>query len=408
MLRLRSLLWRGCVAALLGGLFAGGVFAQGDLYSAAMVAIAEGRTADAEQALKALASSEPLHAGAVLDLALLYCAVGDAVAAERLFLDIAQRFAPPAPIMAVIARQRLAGCAVAPVQSNRFALQLARGTESNVNQGAHNPLFLVGSGSQQVVLELLPQYLPQGDQFTQVALDWQRDWGGGSGVLQWQARGYDRMSGFDTSALYAGLTFPYQMGSWRGHGSGGLGLTTLGGALYSIQQQVQLALLPPVGLPPSWQLALTGQWSRLRYPALIGFDGQTREARAVLRYQQGGVAAVVGLSAQQDLQQGERPGGNRSGRSLDLQWRMGLSPQWAATLGWQVQRWQGATAYLPGLIDVARQQQTQVLRTSAELQLSRAQSLVLAWQITQNDENVSVFAYRNRSLQLLWQWQPVR
>ena len=144
--------------------------AASDPYSEAMLAISQGRLNDAQALLTTLVRDQPRHAGAWLDLAMLYCASAKADEAERLFQEIEQDFQPPPAIREVIARQRLAGCHGWQAKRD-VTVRLSRGAESNANQGASNPIFSFGSGLSQVDLTLLPAYLPQADRYSNLYLE---------------------------------------------------------------------------------------------------------------------------------------------------------------------------------------------------------------------------------------------
>ena len=380
-----------------------------DTYRDAMLAISEGRMADAEQALSLLASAEPSHAGAWLDMAMLYCAAGNATAAEQFFLEIERRFAPPPPILAVIAHQRRLGCAGSGAKI-AMTLRLGRGFESNVNQGANSPSFTLGSGVNQVELVLLPAYRPHGDQFTGLAAEWAREFSphGTTGVLQLQSRLYDRWTGYNTSSLFLGVEQPWRWGDWGGRVAGSAGWMTLDGQMYLRQTQLQLEVLPPLPLPAGWQLGLLGGWSEMVYPGLTGLNAQWREARSTLSFRQGDAGWQASAGVVQDQAQGQRPGGARAGVLASWQGHMGLGQGVLGELGWQSQRWMAEQDYFPGLMDVRRLQRTQILRAAATFPLRDEQALVLEFKNIQNIENISLFGYRNRVLQLTWQWQPSR
>ena len=380
-----------------------------DVYRDAMIAITEGRTADAEQALAALMEAEPLHAGAWLDLAMLYCATGNSVAAEELFLEIERRFAPPPPILEVIGYQRRLGCIKPPVKMD-LTLRMARGFESNVNQGALSPNFSVGSGVNQINLVLLPEYLPHGDQFTSLTADWAREFSpsGATGAVQWQSRLYDHWTGYNTSSLFLSLDQPWRWGAWGWRVAGSTGWVTLNEQMYLQQNQFQLEVSPPTPLPAGWQLGLLGGWSQITYPSLSGLDAQWREARATLSFRRDEAWYQASTGLIQDSAMGQRPGGGRVGVQASWQGRMGWGNGVRGELGWQVQRWTGEQHYSPGLIDVRRIQQTQTLRAAVVFPLRDEQALILEVKDIQNDENISLFSYRNHVLQLTYQWQPSR
>ena len=59
--------------------------AEKNLYQVAMELMAEGRYDEMRVVLEELVSTEPEHAGAWLDIAMLYCSMGNAEKAEALF-----------------------------------------------------------------------------------------------------------------------------------------------------------------------------------------------------------------------------------------------------------------------------------------------------------------------------------
>jgi hypothetical protein len=62
-----------------------------------------------------------------------------------------------------------------------------------------------------------------------------------------------------------------------------------------------------------------------------------------------------------------------------------------------------AAAAAPGFIDTVRRQTTHVLRAAVTYPLDRNQSLLLEGRAVHNQENISIFQYNDRQLQL-WQW----
>jgi hypothetical protein len=378
-----------------------------DLYREAMLAITEGRLADAEEALASLSQEAPRHAGAWLDLAMLYCAVGNAPVAETLFAEIERRYDPPRPILDVITRQRTLGCVGwQPKQS--ALLRLSRGFESNVNQGARSPNLSIGSGSSQIDLMLLPEFLPLSDQFTNFSAEMTRELApdGTTGVLQFQSKNYDQLSKYNTSSLFVGLERPWRWGDWGLRATGVTGFMTLGSQVYLKQTQVQLDLVPPLPLPSNWQLSVSESLSLISYPTLSGFDARWWETRGTLTHRGDDSLWQASVSALQDNETGQRPGGDRTGVFAGLHGRINLGLNMRGELGWQLQRWQGERAYFPGLIDDKRVQNTQVLRAAAIFPLSEQQAIVVEYRNTRNDENISIFNYRDQLLQLSWQWQP--
>lgn len=379
-----------------------------DLYRDAMLAITEGRLGDAKLFLADLVAEEPRHAGAWLDLAILYCAAGDAEAAEALFREIEQRFSPPVPILEVIARQRKLGCE-GKKPKNKATFRLGRGFESNVNQGARNPNISIGSGGGQIDLVLLPEYLPHSDQFTNISGELQREISenGAFAMAQFQSRNYDQLSRYNTTSLFVGFELPWRLVQWGGRVAGTTGFMTLDGEIYFKQSQLQVEVEPFLSLPSGWHVGVTGSWSYINYPTLQGFDADWLEIRGALSYRgadswwQGGVGAI------QDRQLGQRPGGDRTGSFVSVQGRTLFGRHVMGELGWQLQRWEGGEIYFPGIIDSRREQLTRTFRAAVIFPLNDAHAIHVELRDVRNQENIPIFDYRSNMLQLSWQWHPL-
>jgi hypothetical protein len=407
---LRTCLWAALTSMLLlaSQAFANPPPAQAspDLYRQAMLAITEGRLADAEKALVTLSEESPRHAGAWMDLAMLSCAVGNATSAEALFVEIERRYDPLRPILDVIASQRALGClGWQPAQV--VQLRLGRGFESNVNQGARSLNFSIAGVNSQTDLMLLPEFLPQSDQFTNFSADVTRQLSpnGTTGVLRFQSKSYDRLSKYDTNSLFVSLERPWQWGDWGLRTAGTSALMTLGSQVYLKQNQLQLTLLPPLPLPGNWKFGVTESLSFISHPTLTAYDARWWETRGTLTYRGDASLWQASASAVQDSGAGQRPGGDRAGIFANLQGRFSLGRDVRGELSWQRQHWLGERAYFPGLIGDRRIQKTQVLRAAAVFPLSEQQAIAVEYRNTRNDENISIFNYRDQVLQLSWQWQ---
>jgi hypothetical protein len=376
-------------------------------YNDAMQAIAEGSLTKAEQLLTSLIKKEPRHAGAWLDLAMLYCASGNKAGAERLFLEIEQQFAPPPAILEVIARQRQAGC-LGWEAKNEYTFRFTRGQETNANQGASNPIHSFGTGLSQVDLVLLPDYLPKPDNYRASYFEIAREITpeGLASVVQVQTRHYDTLLQFNSNSVFWGAELPLAWRQWNFKNSAAVGWMTLGDRLYLKQQQFQFEIRPPVLLPPEWLASVAAGLKKFTYPTLPGFDANWREVKATLGYFQPDFSAQLSTSSVQDLQAGQRPGGDRHGNLTALGVRKAWSPEWSSEIGFQRQKWVGERLYSPGLIDVLRQQHTQTKRISLNWSYAHNQVLILEYKHVKNDENISIFGYRNKQWLLHWQWLP--
>jgi hypothetical protein len=376
------------------------------LYRQALQSIAEGRKSDASAALMRVIEREPLHAGAWLDLALIQCALGHADEAERLFDNIRERFNPPPGILELIAEARVAGCASWQPQG-QGSISVGRGIDQNVNQGTRTTSYNTSAAGIAVELPLTDDFLPKHDQYTSVTADYLRDLtpNGTTGFAQFQNRRYDRLGAYNSSSLFAGVDTPWRYGSWTLHGSASFGLITLGTQLYQRQAQLQARIGPPLPLPGSMQFSLSTSLSRVEYVTLSNFNANTGELRGQFSYRQEDTSASASVSLLDDRSSDARPGGSRHGWLATAQWRTPLWDQTSAEFGYSHQRWRGSSDYSPGFIDVTRKQDTQMLRATITYPLTTTQSLQLEARQVRNRENISIFQYNDRQLQLSWQWQ---
>lgn len=382
------------------------LLAQQDLYLDALRSISEGRQTDASEALIRMIEQEPQHAGAWLDLAIIQCELGRGAEAERLFQTIENRFSPPPVIQAVIESQRAKGCKAWEPQG-RTSVLIGRGVDSNVNQGASSPNFTVNAGEVRVDLQLLPENLPQKDSYTVASAEYIRDLtpNGTIGFVHARAVRNDSLSKYNTSTLIGGIEHPWRAGDWRMRGTGLVILQGLGGTLYQTQAQAQIRVTPPLKLPPGLELSAVGGVSHIQYPTLQEFNSNMIELRSLATYRTGNTLLQASLGYLSDHASGARPGGDRAGWLAAAYGRKQLASGLVGELGWTRQTWLSDLPYAPGFINTTRDQRTQVWRAALSYPIADRQFIQLEVRRVSNLENISIFQYTSRQIQLSWQWQ---
>jgi len=382
------------------------VMAPQDLYLDAMRSLAEGRQYDANDALMRMIELEPQHAGAWLDLAIIQCKLGHAAEAERLFGIIESRFSPPPGILEVIASQRTNGCQGWQPHS-QWSLLLGRGADNNVNQGASNPSFSIGSGTTRIDLDLTPDYLPRHDQYTFLSSEFRRNLtpNGDVGFVQFRARQNDSIKRYDTASLVMGLEKPWRFGEWGMKGVASLGLLSLGDQLYQKQGQIQARILPPLALPNGFQFSVLAGLSHLVYPTLANFDSNIAEVGGMLAYQGKGAQIQGSFTRLSDHRPTDHLGGNRHGWTASLLGHARIADNLNGELGWSRQSWMSQSAYSPGLIDQTQRQDSQLWRAALVVPIATHHSLLVEWRQIRNDDNISLFQYNSRLVQASWLWQ---
>jgi hypothetical protein len=376
------------------------------LYREALEALSEGRRSDASETLRRLVAQAPLHAGAFLELALTQCGLGNADEAERLFAIIETRFNPSRDLLTLIAETREAGCKQwQPARST--LVTVGRGYDRNVNQGASVSSLVIDNG-QPIELPLLPEFRPQHDQYTVLGVDHLRELtsNGSIGFLQYQVRRNDNLHQYDSAAVYAGVESPWRIGHWTVRTSAALGGVGLGGRLYQRQGQLQARVSPSLPLPAGTQLNLIAGATYSDYLTLTNFNSLMLEGRAQLSYRRGPLTANASFGLMSDEARDQRPGGNRHGKFSSLILKRTLPADFTGELGYTRQTWNSALPYAPELlIDAVRAQRTEMLRAGLSYQLGKRETLQLEARAVRNSENISIFQYNNRILQLSLQWQ---
>lgn len=377
-----------------------------DLYLQAMRALADGHAEQATDLLMRFLEKEPAHAGAWLDLAISQCELGHAAEAERLFGEIERRFAPPPGIVEVIVGYRKRGCIPFKGKQERVSLALTRGYDTNVNQGASSPFFSTGSGDNYKEWTLGPEYLARPDRYTQLAADYSRNLND-KGLLafaQLRARRHDAVHEQDTVSLLAGLEQQWQLGNWHGRASGAVSALQLDGHYYQRQAQLQLRATPPLPLPEWLDWSLTTGLSHVTYPTRTKYDSNTVELGSTLTYHQGGVQALGSVGVLSDHGQNGRLGGNRDGWYTNLLLYSLVGDRYSVQAGAARQVWLGSSVYSPGVIDLVRRQDTRQLNAGVTVELGTRHSVLLEWRDIRNRENIGLFQYNSRTVQLTWRW----
>jgi hypothetical protein len=379
---------------------------QQDLYQDALQSIAEGRRNDASRELKRLIENEPLHAGAWLDLAMTQCALGHADEAERLFATIETRFNPSPALLQLIAEAREEGCSKWRPASS-WAFSAGRGIDQNVNQGATTATYIIGAPGAQAERELSPDFLPQHDQYSVLAGEATREVtpNGSVGFAQFMTRRNDHLRQYDSVSAFAGLDSPWRYRDWTARTAATVGVVSLGGQLYQRQLQLQARVAPPLPLPRDVQFNVLAGATHNEFLTLTNFNSNTLELRSQLSWRQPTLYASASVARLEDRALAQRPGGDRSGWFGNVLLRRRLGASVSGELSYTRQTWNSRLPYSPGVVELVRAQATGVVRAGLTYAINRNQSVQLEGRVVRNHENISIFQYNNRLLQLSWQWQ---
>lgn len=370
-------------------------------YLEAVRLLEQQRFEEARVKFKLVLELAPQHAGAWLDLASTNCELGNAAEAERLFREVEIKFAPSPGILDIIALHRNRGCkAWAPKSTRSFTV--SRAADSNINQGASNPIFVSGG----LKYNLSDDYLPKRDRYTQLAFDYTRELNrqGALAMLQLRARRHDNESDQNTQAALAGAERIDSLGNWAMRSLATASLVTLGGQQYQRQAQLQTWIAPPVPVPEYTNVMLTAAVGHSEYVHRTKFDSNTGELGALLTYRGPRHNSAISAGWLADHGEAGRLGGKRHGWYASLQLQPRLFKEVTTELALTRQDWRGETIYSPDLVEAVRNQSTRQVRVALNWSVAPQHGVLLEWRHVRNKENISLFQYNSQSLQLSWRW----
>lgn len=179
------------------------------LYEQAQIAISVGDRDRAVGLLEQVIKLNPRSAGALLDLALLHCELGESKEALERFIELERRFELPESIQSLITFRRQLGCANSV--DVQYQAQITTGRVSNVNAAPISPIVQIGSGARTTFLELTERNRPTSDRFMGFGLQATGPVNFNN-VGRWIAlldsRRYDTRNDFDLTNLVLGYAHP--------------------------------------------------------------------------------------------------------------------------------------------------------------------------------------------------------
>lgn len=381
-----------------------------DQYLQALKAINEKRHIDAKILLEKLVESEPQHAGALLDLAIMQCNLGNRLEAERLFNFMINRFAPPPAILEIIEIHRKTGCIVKTPDVTQN-LSVESGHDTNANQGAMNSIFTIDDFGTPINLQLLPEYLPKPDNYVSASLDLSQETpAGNTFYVQLRGRQFARLSNFNSAGLAAGVESQFRLNDWIARPSASLSILSLANALYQKQVTARIKFDVPQVSSSFMKYSIVPSVSRIAYPTISNFDSSNVELRVLATKQSDRYYFNLNAGAMYDYGNEFRLGGNRRGWTVGGFLRSATPLQIEgkpifAEFGVQHQSWQNSKIYLAGLINVKKHQNNNILRAALGWAINPNNTVQLEYRQIANRENISFLSFDSKQLQLSWQWQ---
>ncbi len=373
------------------------------LYQEALAAVASGERTRALSMLETLVLRQPRHAGAWLDLALLFCDLGEAAKSREILDRIEAEFDPSPVIRDLIALQRGRDCtatattatpATGPLWSAGFQI----GRDSNVNRGARTNRVVLESSAGPVVAQLADDALPKADGFGEGWAEalWRR--GPRSLRLSLLARQYEQIKSFDTQALAA--TGEQAWASDPAEGAIRLqwAHVRLGGSAFLDALTASAGATGRSawhGVRPAVEVAL----ARNRFPAAPAFDAWVGSVRPGVTKSAPGYSWRANLIATADLAEGSRPGRDRYAMGAEAMGTWQPAPGIQLSGSGLVQQTRDQAPYFPPLLNTHRRQLVWLGRLEVAVEVGRGVYWTTSWTEQKSADNLPFLDHSARVLQ---------
>jgi tetratricopeptide (TPR) repeat protein len=373
-------------------------------YNRAQATIQAENWQEAIKQLEALYREAPEHAGALLDLAVLYCRIGNETKVDETLNRLESHFSLPPAIQAVVDTLRLRSCSRSDV-GTRWRFETALGYDKNINQGSALRSFTLGGGSiPELDVTLDEDFLPRTSPFASFQAEiihnrsaYRRFY------AVFQTRNYSATSDYDEMAALVGYEKALFNPDWGISSTLNVALRSLGGQLY---QQALLAELKAA--PVSVQFGNVGLGFNLRtvlanYPSRAVLDNwETSFTVPAIWQLSDQVALRFSLGWLYDAARNARPGGSRAGPTASIEWlqRLGYDSQLYMAL--DSRRLSGSFPYSPPLLEMTQRQRRHALTFAWEKNLSRSSSLRLEYQYTRNTDTIPMYHFNNGAVMVQW------
>lgn len=373
------------------------------LYEQALVSIKNNNLPQAIADLELLRQKDSSHAGALLDLAYLYCQAGQRLKMLQMLSTLESTFSPPPKIQLLIQQLRQRSCVLSK-GSTQWAFATSFGYDSNFNQGSRINGFSFGTGPSLVSVTLTDDFLPRSGYFSRLSAQVYHELNNENYVYgRLSAQNYSSTSDFDLSTFLSGFGHTVSRQNWQASANVRVILRTLGGSLYqeAFSGNVQWLSLAPYSLPGLFGLEMEAAYSR--YPDRPAFNNLEVAVFVPYTLRFGNASSarfLAGYTFDKALE--NRPGGDRSGPILAAEMAFPLARDWSGYVAWQARFIDGDLPYAPPLFPVVRNQRQHFFSISAERKLSESQSFRMEYQYTNNQDTVPIYGFNNHSVIFSW------
>lgn len=388
-----------------------------NIYTQALQEIKNNDLLQAQILLNKVIKLDANHAGAKLDLAILQCKIGNKFQSEILLKELETKYILRQNIKSIIQQIRNSSCNENDANNNNkniknaFWLKLAVGYDTNINQGTTNPLFEASDGSQTIVFILADNFVKHGGVNFNVNVGFMHKISDRNDKIfvKLNTKNHNHYTYFNTATGQ----ILYQMPEFYLGANDNIKITSnfaynvinLDAKSYLSQQKFSLGLTPFYdNKNNNFQTTFGFNLTRNAYRNLKAYNAKVYELKTDLKYSQNNYLTTLTAGILFDKAENNRPGGNKKGFFIAANHKYSPHNKWLFEVFAHYQKWNSSRIYLANFIPRKRNQKLFAYGFTADYSVNKNNSFGIEFMNFNNQENISLFEYKNRSLQLYWQY----
>jgi hypothetical protein len=342
---------------------------------------------------------DPRATEELLDLVMVQCRAGQAEAARQIAQDILEQL-PTTPAIQALLNPVLSGACQAPAPSHLTELHLSLGWDDNVNLGISIGSINFQTANQTFNYQLDDSYRPISSAY--ISATGMRQHTTDSGWTVQALAGARQMSSYsplDTLGLQVTGRRPLQVRGAAGHLTIGWAETWLGGQHYRSSPSLSWQSLPSKGRQ-GWSLQTNIQ--QHQHHTLSTADARLLQGAIAYQtrlWQNTQISWGAGLLHDQAL--GQRAGGNRQGHHLQARWQR-LTPAGLWHVQWAKHQWQSSNAFLPGLLDQQRRNNSDLWAIGFQRPLQHGSFVYVEYLHRNNRDSVPLYTHQSNQISAGW------
>jgi hypothetical protein len=383
-----------------------------DLQAQAQVEADAGHREQAIKLLNELVERDPRRAGALLEVAILYCQLGERDLSLAALSHLEKSYPVPPPIEKLIGFYKTDSCTPAASRP-KLSVSVGVGATSNANFGTSNPFVTFAPGAPFTSLELAPESLAHADDYLESRIEGELPLSMLPNVTLVAALAnleYRSMHAFDQRTATFGVSHSASVGRGEIDDQWLVDTLWLGTHVYQRDLNGRIGYWgAPVSLGTSLsRVGVDLTLNDAKYPGNTLYDSLRTELRIGFNAHFGeGTTVLLFAGPAWDDPRATRPGGARHGYTASFTLDQDLSRYGQLEAVLQQRTLNDTAAYDPLFFgDVKRRQSVQVVSLRYVYPINRSWSLYALASSQRVDDSISLFSYtiRSGSAGLTWKY----